>query len=59
MTTDRLIAEADARRAVNEHVKFPPGFYATWSGKFEYMERAKARMKIVIPITLLLIFLLL
>ncbi|MFA6972039.1 MAG: CusA/CzcA family heavy metal efflux RND transporter [Gallionella sp.] len=50
---------ADARRAVNDQVQFPPGFYATWSGQFEYMERAKARMKIVIPITLLLIFLLL
>ena len=50
---------ADARRAVNEQVKFPPGYYATWSGQFEYMERAIARMKIVIPITLLLIFLLL
>jgi len=50
---------ADARRAVNEQVQFPPGYYATWSGQFEYMERAIARMKIVIPITLLLIFLLL
>ncbi|MEI7455321.1 MAG: CusA/CzcA family heavy metal efflux RND transporter [Nitrosomonadales bacterium] len=49
----------DARRAVNEKVKFPAGYYATWSGQFEYMERAYARMKIVIPITLLLIFLLL
>ncbi|MDD4930131.1 MAG: efflux RND transporter permease subunit [Gallionella sp.] len=50
---------ADARRAVNEQVKFPPGYYATWSGQFEYMERAAAKMKIVIPITLLIIFLLL
>ncbi|ADL55381.1 efflux RND transporter permease subunit [Gallionella capsiferriformans] len=50
---------ADARRAVNEQVKFPAGYYATWSGQFEYMERAYARMKIVIPITLLLILLLL
>jgi len=50
---------AEARRAVAEQVKFPPGYYATWSGQFEYMERAAARMKIVIPITLLLIFLLL
>ncbi len=50
---------ADARRAVAEQVKFPPGYYATWSGQFEYMERASARMKIVIPFTLLLIFLLL
>jgi Cu(I)/Ag(I) efflux system membrane protein CusA/SilA len=50
---------ADARKAVAEQVKFPPGYYASWSGQFEYMERAAAKMKIVIPITLLLIFLLL
>ncbi|MDD2721605.1 MAG: CusA/CzcA family heavy metal efflux RND transporter [Gallionella sp.] len=50
---------AEARKAVTEQVKFPPGYYATWSGQFEYMERAAAKMKIVIPVTLLLIFLLL
>jgi len=50
---------AEARKAVAAQVKFPPGYYATWSGQFEYMERAAAKMKIVIPITLLLIFLLL
>lgn len=50
---------ADARKAVNEQVKFPPGYYATWSGQFESMERAVAKMKIVVPVTLLLIFLLL
>ena len=50
---------ADARKAVAEKVKFPPGYYATWSGQFEYMERAAAKMKVVIPITLLIIFLLL
>ena len=49
----------EARRAVAAQVKFPPGYYATWSGQFEYMERAAAKMKIVIPITLLIIFLLL
>lgn len=50
---------AEARKAVAEQVKFPPGYYATWSGQFEYMERAIDRMKIVIPVTLLTIFLLL
>nr|MDP2192886.1 efflux RND transporter permease subunit [Rhodoferax sp.] len=50
---------ADARKAVNAQVKFPPGYYATWSGQFEYMERAIEKMKVVVPITLLLIFLLL
>jgi Cu(I)/Ag(I) efflux system membrane protein CusA/SilA len=48
-----------AQQAVREQVTFPPGYYATWSGQFEYMERAIAKMKVVIPITLLLIFLLL
>ena len=50
---------ADARKAVTEQVKFPPGYYATWSGQFEYMERAIEKMKVVVPITLLIIFLLL
>ncbi|HEY3432590.1 MAG TPA: CusA/CzcA family heavy metal efflux RND transporter, partial [Rhodocyclaceae bacterium] len=50
---------ADAKKAVAEQVKFPPGYYATWSGQFEYMERAIEKMKIVIPVTLLTIFLLL
>jgi len=40
-------------------VKFPAGYYITWSGQFEYMERAVEKMKIVIPVTLLTIFLLL
>jgi Cu(I)/Ag(I) efflux system membrane protein CusA/SilA len=50
---------ADAQRAVRENVKFPPGYYVTWSGQFEYLERAKERMKIVVPVTVLLIFVLL
>jgi Cu(I)/Ag(I) efflux system membrane protein CusA/SilA len=50
---------AEARRAVNEAVKFPPGYYISWSGQFEYMERALERLKIVVPVTLLVIFLLL
>ncbi len=49
----------EAQQAVREKVKFPPGYYATWSGQFEYMERAAQKMKIVIPVTLALIFLLL
>jgi Cu(I)/Ag(I) efflux system membrane protein CusA/SilA len=49
----------EARQAVNDQVKFPLGYYATWSGQFEYMERAIEKMKIVIPVTLLIIFLLL
>ncbi len=48
-----------AQEAVAESVTFPPGYYATWSGQYEYMQRAIAKMKIVVPVTLLLIFLLL
>ncbi|MFZ2908388.1 MAG: CusA/CzcA family heavy metal efflux RND transporter [Candidatus Desulfobacillus denitrificans] len=50
---------AEAKRAVAEKGAFPPGYYVAWSGQFEYMERAIAKMKIVIPLTLLTIFLLL
>jgi Cu(I)/Ag(I) efflux system membrane protein CusA/SilA len=50
---------ADAKAAVAANVKFPPGSYAVWSGQFEYLERAKAKLKIVVPLTLLIIFLLL
>jgi Cu(I)/Ag(I) efflux system membrane protein CusA/SilA len=50
---------AAAKRAVEQQVRFPPGYLAQWSGQFEYLERAKARLSIVIPVTLLIIFLLL
>jgi Cu(I)/Ag(I) efflux system membrane protein CusA/SilA len=50
---------ADARRAVSASVKFPPGYYAVWSGQFEYYERAKQRLMVVVPLTLLIILLLL
>ena len=50
---------ADARKAVQEKVVFPPGTYAIWSGQFEYLERAEAKLKLVVPATLLLIFVLL
>ena len=49
----------EAQQAVNDQVTFPPGYYVTWSGQFEYMERAAERLKIVVPLTLVLIFLLL
>jgi Cu(I)/Ag(I) efflux system membrane protein CusA/SilA len=50
---------ARAQQAVREQVTFPAGYYATWSGQFEYMQRAAAKLKIVVPLTLALIFLLL
>jgi Cu(I)/Ag(I) efflux system membrane protein CusA/SilA len=49
----------EARKAVGDGVSFPPGYYATWSGQFEYLERAQKRLALVVPATLLLIFLLL
>ncbi len=48
-----------ARKAVQDHVKIPPGYHIEWSGQFEYLERATARLQTVIPLTLFLIFLLL
>ncbi|WP_020179916.1 CusA/CzcA family heavy metal efflux RND transporter [Methylopila sp. M107] len=50
---------ADARKAVAEKVALPTGSSVEWSGQFEYLERAEARLKIVVPLTLGLIFLLL
>jgi Cu(I)/Ag(I) efflux system membrane protein CusA/SilA len=50
---------ADARKAVADAVTFPPGYSAVWSGQFEYYERAKHRLAIVVPVTLAIILLLL
>ena len=50
---------ADAQRAVKQSVTFPTGYYAVWSGQFEYYERAKAKLAIVVPLTLVIILLLL
>jgi Cu(I)/Ag(I) efflux system membrane protein CusA/SilA len=50
---------ADAQKAVSGEVDLPAGFSVAWSGQFEYLERAEARLKIVVPLTLALIFLLL
>ncbi|GAA3843405.1 efflux RND transporter permease subunit [[Pseudomonas] carboxydohydrogena] len=50
---------ADAQQAVQASIKFPPGYYVVWSGQYEYLERAAARLKIVVPVTLMIIFLLL
>ena len=49
----------EARKAVADAIKLPPGYMVAWSGQFEYLERAKARLAVVVPITLLIIFLLL
>ncbi len=49
---------ADAQQAVRDQVQFPPGYYATWSGQFEYMQRATEKLKLVVPLTILMVFLL-
>jgi Cu(I)/Ag(I) efflux system membrane protein CusA/SilA len=48
-----------AHEAMAAHLKLPPGYTMVWSGQFEYMERAKQRFKVIIPITLAIIFLIL
>ena len=49
----------EAKRVVGQMVKLPEGYYLEWSGQYEYMLRAKERLKIVIPVTLLLVIVLL
>jgi copper/silver efflux system protein len=49
----------DLKKIVAEKVQVPPGYHLVWSGQYEYMERAKERLKIVIPLTLLIVFILL
>jgi Cu(I)/Ag(I) efflux system membrane protein CusA/SilA len=49
----------DAQRAVRAQVKLPAGYSVAWSGQFEYLERAKKRLALVIPFTLVIIFVLL
>jgi Cu(I)/Ag(I) efflux system membrane protein CusA/SilA len=48
-----------AKRMVDEMVTLPPGYTLQWSGQYEYMQRAKAKLTLVVPATLLIIFLLL
>ncbi|HEY2028482.1 MAG TPA: CusA/CzcA family heavy metal efflux RND transporter, partial [Myxococcales bacterium] len=49
----------DARRAVASKVHLPPGYRLEWAGQYRYLERAKARLLLVVPLTLFVIFLLL
>jgi Cu(I)/Ag(I) efflux system membrane protein CusA/SilA len=50
---------AEARQAVADAVRLPQGTTLQWSGQYEYLERAEARLTIVVPLTLLIVFLLL
>jgi Cu(I)/Ag(I) efflux system membrane protein CusA/SilA len=49
----------DMQRAVADSVPFPAGYSVSWSGQFEYLERAAAQLRLVVPFTLLIIFVLL
>ncbi|MCK6459852.1 MAG: CusA/CzcA family heavy metal efflux RND transporter [Planctomycetes bacterium] len=49
----------EAKRVVEEQVEMPPGYSRVWSGRFEYLEQANERLRVVIPITFALIVLLL
>jgi len=49
----------DAKQAVSDQVELPAGYSLNWSGQYEYMERAKDRLSVVVPITLVIIMLLL
>ncbi|WP_143306380.1 efflux RND transporter permease subunit [Chitinophaga vietnamensis] len=52
-------AIAEAQEKVNSHVKLPPGYQYKWAGDFENQQRATARLQVVVPITLVIIFVLL
>ena len=56
---DLSSAVQDMQKAVAEKVKLPPGYSISWSGQFEFLERAAAKLKVVVPFTLLIIFVLL
>jgi Cu(I)/Ag(I) efflux system membrane protein CusA/SilA len=49
----------EAKRVVADEVELPPGYSVNWSGQYEYMERARQRLAVVVPITLVTIVLLL
>jgi copper/silver efflux system protein len=48
-----------ASQQLSQRIQYPPGYYISWAGQFQYLEAAKERLKIVIPLTLLIIFVLL
>ena len=56
---DLSSAVRDMQRAVAQRVNLPPGYSISWSGQFEYLERATQKLKIVVPATLVIIFVLL
>ena len=56
---DLQSAVTDMQKAVAKEVKLTPGYSIAWSGQFEYLERARAKLAVVVPFTLLIIFVLL
>lgn len=52
-------AVREMQQSVADQVKLPPGYSVSWSGQFEFLERAAAKLKLVVPFTLLIIFVLL
>src|SRR5881296_1578467 len=50
---------AEAKRALAERVSLPPGYRLGWAGQFEYLERARGRLALLVPLTLLIVFVLL
>jgi Cu(I)/Ag(I) efflux system membrane protein CusA/SilA len=56
---DLRSAVQDMQRVVSEKVALPAGYSISWSGQFEFLERATAKLKVVVPFTLLIIFVLL
>src|SRR6184192_3129805 len=48
-----------ASQLLNQRIQYPPGYYVEWAGQFQYLQAAKERLKIVVPFTLLIIFVLL
>ncbi|TMB18368.1 MAG: efflux RND transporter permease subunit [Deltaproteobacteria bacterium] len=50
---------AEAKQTINDRVSLPPGYHLEWAGQFEYLQRAASRLKLVVPFTLLIVFILL
>ena len=50
---------AEAMKKVNAKIKLPPGYYMTWGGQFENQQRALARLKVIVPLSVFSIFVLL
>jgi Cu(I)/Ag(I) efflux system membrane protein CusA/SilA len=59
VTTDNIEGYVQAANArLSRRIQFPPGFYTQWAGQFEYLRSAEQRLAVVIPFTLLIIFVL-